>query len=86
MGRLSKELRYKILERDEFLCRFCSRGGRYSDFILEVHHIQWRRHGGQDNPSNLMTICSRCHDILHYGKETGRPYTFSEVRNKGSRY
>ena len=85
MGRLSKELRYQVLEADGFLCRFCGVGGRYSDIILEVHHIRWRRHGGQDEPSNLMTICCRCHDILHYGQETERPYTFTEAKQRQGR-
>jgi predicted restriction endonuclease len=82
VARLSKEFRYKILERDNFRCRFCNRGGKHSDYILEVHHIVWRRHGGSDNPANLMTICCRCHDILHYGVESGRPYTFTELKNR----
>lgn len=80
MAKLSKEIRYQILERDGFLCRFCGRGGRYSDYILEVHHIVWRRYGGQDSPANLMCICCRCHDILHYGQESSRPYFFSELK------
>lgn len=80
--KLSKEFRYKILERDNFRCRFCDRGGKHSDYILEVHHIVWRRHGGSDNPANLMTICKRCHMILHYGRcPDNVALTFSELRN-----
>ena len=87
MGRLPRELRRLILERDEFLCRFCNRGGRYSDYLLEIHHIVWRRHGGQDQPSNLMTICVECHDKLHYGEWKGRPRTFTELgENQGRRW
>lgn len=83
MARLPREYRYQILERDNFLCRFCHRGGRYSDIILEVHHIVWRRHGGQDEPSNLMTICRRCHYILHYGHcPPSVSLTFSELKKK----
>lgn len=80
---LNKEYRYQILLRDNFICRFCGCGGRFSDYILEVHHIVWKRHGGSDEPDNLMVICCRCHDILHYGKETGRPYYFSEQKRGG---
>jgi len=84
VGRLPKDLRYQILEADGFLCRFCGIGGRYSDIILEVHHIRWRRHGGQDEPSNLMTICRKCHFILHYGNCPPHiPLTFTELRKKG---
>jgi 5-methylcytosine-specific restriction endonuclease McrA len=83
VGRLPRELRRLILERDEFLCRFCGRGGRYSDYLLEIHHIVWRRHGGQDQPSNLMCICRRCHEILHWGKELNTPKTFTELKKRG---
>ena len=87
MGRLSKDLRYQVLEADEFLCRFCNCGGRNSDIILEVHHIKWRRHGGQDEPSNLMTVCCVCHDLIHLGYYSGRPRTFTELRdNQGKRW
>jgi len=87
VGRLPRELRRLILERDEFLCRFCGRGGRYSDYLLEIHHIVWRRHGGQDQPANLMVICVECHDKLHYGEWKGRPRTFTELgENQGRRW
>ena len=80
MVRLPKGLRYQILERDGFICVFCSRGGRHSDVILEVHHIKWRSHGGQDEPSNLICICRSCHEILHHGRILNTPKTFTELR------
>jgi predicted restriction endonuclease len=83
VARLPKHLRYEVLERDDFLCRFCGAGGRYSDIILEVHHIVWRRHGGQDELANLMTICRTHHEILHYGRVLDTPKTFSELRKRG---
>ena len=85
MGRLPKDLRYQILEGDSFVCRFCGIGGRYSDIILEVHHIKWRRHGGSDEPFNLMTVCVHCHDVIHYGRWTGRPRTFTEAKKNQGR-
>ena len=86
MVRLPKGLRYQILERDGFICAFCGRGGRYSNIILEVHHIKWRRHGGQDEPINLMTVCKRCHMVLHYGYcPEGIPLTFTELKNRQGR-
>lgn len=82
-----KYLRRQILERDGYTCRFCGRGGRFSDYILEVHHIIWRRYGGQDEPSNLIVCCIVCHDLIHYGKWTGRPRTFTELKdNQGKRW
>ena len=84
MARLSKEFRYAILVRDGFVCQFCGVGGKTSDFILEVHHIIWRRFGGTNDPNNLILTCVVCHDKIHYGKWTGRPTTFTELkRNQG---
>jgi 5-methylcytosine-specific restriction endonuclease McrA len=85
VGRLPKDLRYQILEGDEFLCRFCGIGGRNSDIILEVHHIKWRRYGGQDEPANLMTCCRSCHEILHHGRILNTPKTFTELRARKDR-
>jgi 5-methylcytosine-specific restriction endonuclease McrA len=82
MGNLPKEVRYSILERDGFQCKFCSRGGKTSDYILEVHHIVWRRWGGTDRPDNLITVCPYCHDLIHYGFYTGRPATFTELKKR----
>jgi 5-methylcytosine-specific restriction endonuclease McrA len=84
MGSIPKKLRMAILERDDFKCRFCKRGGKGSDYILEVHHIVWRRFQGSDLPFNLMTVCTECHDTIHYGSYTGRPSTFTELKNKQS--
>jgi len=82
VGVLPKAVRYSILERDDFKCKFCDRGGKQSDYILEVHHIIWRRYGGSDRPENLMTVCTYCHDLIHYGAYTGRPVTFSELKKR----
>jgi len=35
--------------------------------ILNVHHIESRKTGG-NNPSNLITLCEECHDDYHKGK------------------
>ncbi len=82
MGKIPKELRYYILERDNFRCRFCNKGGKTSDVILEVHHVIWKYHGGSDRPDNLITVCPYCHDLIHYGRFTGRPLTFSELKDR----
>ncbi len=34
---------------------------------LEVHHIVFRSNGGSDKPSNLITLCEKCHKKLHKG-------------------
>ncbi len=35
--------------------------------ILEVHHIESRKTGG-NAPNNLTTLCSQCHKDCHNGK------------------
>jgi 5-methylcytosine-specific restriction endonuclease McrA len=52
--------RSQILLRDHFRCREC---GYYKH--LEVHHIVPRSKGGTDDPSNLITLCGRCHAKKH---------------------
>lgn len=85
--RLSREERYAILERDDFRCVVCGIGGRYSDIILEVHHILPRSCGGSNDPSNLQVLCVVDHDLIHYSKWTGRPRTFTELKeNRGKRW
>ena len=37
---------------------------KIKDPVLNVHHIESRKAGG-DSPSNLMTLCKTCHDMIH---------------------
>jgi hypothetical protein len=32
--------------------------------VLEEHHIIPRRHGGADEPNNLVTLCANCHRAI----------------------
>ena len=62
------EKRKQILIRDGFRCLNCG-----SSKILEVHHRQYhiiKRIGGFRKPwaysdSNLVTLCTRCHQVGH---------------------
>lgn len=58
-------VREYVLFRDGHKCKHCK--GKTKDNILEVHHIESRKTGG-DSPSNLVTLCSTCHDNHHKGK------------------
>jgi 5-methylcytosine-specific restriction endonuclease McrA len=51
----------QVLERDNWRCQKC---GRASE--LQVHHIQFRSHLGEDREENLVTLCAACHSALHY--------------------
>lgn len=55
---ISPELRYKVIERDNSICRKCGR--RPPDVQLEVDHIiPWSK-GGPTTLDNLQTLCEEC--------------------------
>ena len=58
-------VREYVLWRDDHRCQHCH--GRSGDNILNVHHIESRRTGG-DSPDNLVTLCETCHKAYHAGK------------------
>ena len=58
-------VREYVLWRDGHECQCCH--GRSKDRVLNVHHIESRRTGG-DSPGNLVTLCDTCHDGYHKGK------------------
>ena len=50
-----------IIARDNHTCQKCGATKR-----LQVHHIVPLRHGGNDEPSNLITVCPKCHKSLDF--------------------
>jgi hypothetical protein len=57
-------VREYVLFRDGHICQHCK--GKSKDKILNVHHIESRKTGG-DAPNNLITLCETCHDKHHKG-------------------
>ena len=57
-------VREYVLTRDGHKCQHCK--GKSKDQILNVHHIESRKTGG-DSPSNLITLCETCHKEFHKG-------------------
>lgn len=61
-----KAKRERILRRDEYMCRECSRFGK-SVLAATVHHI----FPLDQEPSlrlasdNLLSLCNKCHDKMH---------------------
>ena len=58
-------VREYVLFRDGHICQCCK--GKSKDKILNVHHIESRKVGG-DAPNNLITLCETCHKAYHQGK------------------
>ena len=68
-----KHMREKILRRDKYLCVDCKRYGRLTQ-ATTVHHI---KHFDQYpelalTPSNLVSLCSACHNKVHPEKAAKR--------------
>lgn len=57
-------VREYVLARDGYKCQHCK--GKSKDAILNVHHIESRKTGG-NSPSNLITLCETCHKEYHKG-------------------
>ena len=58
-------VREYVLFRDEHKCQACK--GSSKDKILNVHHIESRKTGG-NAPNNLITLCETCHSRHHSGE------------------
>lgn len=55
-------VREYVLWRDHHQCQWCQ--GKSHDPVLNVHHIESRKTGG-NRPGNLLTLCETCHDLIH---------------------
>lgn len=55
-------VREYVLFRDNHYCQWCR--GKSKDPVLNVHHIESRKTGGE-SPDNLITLCEACHDLIH---------------------
>ena len=62
--KLYEKLRQEVLRRDGWKCQSC---GALSN--LEVHHRDLRSQSGDDAEQNLITLCTRCHSIVHRGTD-----------------
>jgi hypothetical protein len=57
---LPPRLRFRILARDGFRCRYCGQPGSAPDAVLQVDHVVPRVAGAGDDPANLLTACADC--------------------------
>jgi hypothetical protein len=55
---IGKRLRFEILKRDGFRCRYCGKKGSASQ--LHIDHMKPKSKGGGDDPQNLIAACIDC--------------------------
>jgi hypothetical protein len=55
---IKPRLRFSILNRDNFTCRYC--GHEAPDVVLHVDHIVPVSQGGTNDCENLITACAEC--------------------------
>jgi len=60
-----RKTRRAVLHRDHYLCIRCDK--RFKSDRLTAHHVIPRAEGGIDDSSNVVTLCSPCHDIVEIG-------------------
>jgi len=59
-------LRREAYKRDDYQCRNCGAlGGSQGGAELHAHHIVPLSRGGSNVLSNLSTLCSTCHSLIH---------------------
>lgn len=52
--------RKEVYRRDGYRCALCD-----STDGIQIHHVIPRGWGGSDFPENLITLCWRCHALVH---------------------
>jgi 5-methylcytosine-specific restriction endonuclease McrA len=57
---LPAQLRFGILQRDGFRCRYCGRPGNAPGVVLHVDHVVPVAAGGTTTEDNLLTACDEC--------------------------
>ena len=50
-----------VLCRDRHTCCRC----KENQVELQVHHVIWQSDGGAHTPENLLTLCVKCHRLVH---------------------
>jgi len=66
----NNRLKYKIRKRDNFTCNLCYK--IETDKKFSVHHIDYNKKN--NHPSNLITLCRKCHAITCFNREQWTPY------------
>ena len=59
-GEALRKLFQSVAERDEYCCHDCG-----SHLNIEIHHVEFKSQGGNDEESNMITLCRVCHGQRH---------------------
>ena len=59
------DIRELVRQRAGNRCEYCRLRQEHSSLVLQIEHIVARKHGGLDDPPNLVLACDRCN--LHKG-------------------
>jgi group II intron reverse transcriptase/maturase len=70
------QVRLLVRRRDGLRCQHCSA----TEVTLHVHHIVPCKHGGNNDPDNLITLCMKCHRSQHRSQPTEMPDQLSRPR------
>jgi hypothetical protein len=57
---ISKKLRFQVLHRDNFTCKYCGKSAPRDGTMLHVDHKVSVKDGGESVLENLVTSCSEC--------------------------
>ena len=66
---ITRKKRLDIFNRDKFTCQKC--GFKRMSNDLEIHHKKMKVDGGNDEHSNLITLCTICH---YYSPDDDKEY------------
>lgn len=67
-----RRIREQILQRDQHTCQYCGQEAN------TVDHIIPRKHGGDDDPQNLVACCNKC-NMAKGGRFFDEPKTLRTV-------
>lgn len=53
----------EVFQRDDFKCQNIE--CKWPNSKLELHHVKFRKNGGEDKERNCVTLCHACHTAFH---------------------
>ena len=75
-----------VRERDKYTCQICKADTIKKGTGLEVHHIIPRSQGGSNKPSNLISLCKKCHNKVHSNSNDNKYFRELQKRKINDTY